>query len=147
MHTDPEIKSIIRSLERFIPDPSIGLPEEVFEFISRTTPLVNVDLLIKDNTGRSLLTWRDDGIYETGWHVPGGVVRFKETLEDRIHRVAKNEIDAEVAFGPEPLFIHQAIHPTRLVRGHSISFLFKCTLVSGPDEKLHHRDGHPKPGE
>ena len=28
--------------------PQMGLPEEIFHFVSRSTPIVNVDLLIKD---------------------------------------------------------------------------------------------------
>ena len=55
------------------------LPEELFRFISTISPLVNVDLLIKDDTNRTLLTWRDDEHYGAGWHVPGGIIRFKES--------------------------------------------------------------------
>jgi len=42
------IHEAIKFLDKQIPNPSLGLPEEVFLFISRTTPIVNVDLLIKD---------------------------------------------------------------------------------------------------
>ena len=52
-----EIKEVIEILEKYVSDPSKGLPDEVFFYISRTTPLVNVDLLIKDENGRTLLSW------------------------------------------------------------------------------------------
>ena len=34
--------------------PQMGLPEELFHFVSRSTPIVNVDLLIKDENGRGI---------------------------------------------------------------------------------------------
>lgn len=43
--------------------------------------MVNVDLLIKNvSSNETLLTWREDEYYGPGWHVPGGIVRFKETI-------------------------------------------------------------------
>src|SRR4030042_2731238 len=77
------IAEAIAALDRQVPNPSAGLPEELFLYISRTTPLVNVDLLIKDENGRTLLAWRDDQYSGKGWHVPGGIGRFKEPLERR----------------------------------------------------------------
>ncbi|MDB4264988.1 hypothetical protein N9893_02880, partial [bacterium] len=86
------LKEAITSLDRSIQNATEGLPDEVFYFVSRTTPLVNVDLLIKDEDGRTLLAWRDDLYSGTGWHVPGGIVRFKETFESRVLKVAEIEI-------------------------------------------------------
>jgi len=93
-----EMKDIINGLDQQVPDPSAGLPEELFLLFSRMTPLVNVDLLIKNEQGKTLLTWRDDGYWKPGWHVPGGIIRYKETLADRVRAVAKNELGAEVEF-------------------------------------------------
>ena len=56
------IADAIDVLDRSVTDPGLGLPDEVFYYISRTTPLVNVDLLIKDEIGRVLLAWRDDPV-------------------------------------------------------------------------------------
>ena len=42
------ISEAIEFLDTEIANPSLGLPEELFIFISRITPMVNVDLLIKD---------------------------------------------------------------------------------------------------
>lgn len=39
---------LIAPLEAAIGDPCQGLPEEVFLFVSRVTPMINVDLLIQD---------------------------------------------------------------------------------------------------
>lgn len=123
------IHEAIEFLDKQISNPSEGLPEEIFFFISRLTPMVNVDLLIKDEGGRTLLSWRDDSFAGTGWHLPGGIVRFKEKLEERLQLVAKKEIGTMVEFDPVPIAIDQIIceHNTR---GHFISILYKCTLSS-----------------
>lgn len=51
-----ELTKIIDILESSIQNPSKGLPEELFLFVSRITPLVNVDLLIKNEQNHTLLT-------------------------------------------------------------------------------------------
>jgi colanic acid biosynthesis protein WcaH len=124
-----------------------GLPEEIFLFVSSITPLVNVDLLIRDGAGRTLLTWRDDAFYGPGWHVPGGIIRFKERAAARIKAVAANELGATVAFDPTPLATHEIIHATRAQRGHFISSLYACTLTSAPDEARRAQLPSPRHGE
>jgi len=121
------IHEAIEFLDKQISDSSSGLPEELFFFISRLTPMVNVDLLIKDENGRTLLSWRDDSFAGAGWHLPGGIVRFKEKLEERVLKVAETEIGTVVEFDPVPVTINQVIckHDTR---GHFISILYKCFL-------------------
>jgi colanic acid biosynthesis protein WcaH len=126
---DANISDAIRMLKEKVPDPSQGLPDELFYYISATTPMVNVDLLIKDEKGRTLLSWRDDRYAGHGWHIPGGIVRFKETLEGRIQQVAKTEVGVDrIEFEKTPLAIHQIIHPHRDTRGHFISILYRCFL-------------------
>lgn len=127
----------VEFLEKSVPDPSKGLPDEVFYYISKTTPLVNVDLLIKDEKGRTLLAWRDDEHCGKGWHIPGGIVRHKETLETRLQKVALSEIGVKVDFEPYPIEIKQLIHDELKVRNHFISFLYKCYLNSSfiPENK------------
>ena len=116
----------VKVIEQQISNPSEGLPDEVFYFISRTTPLVNVDLLIKDEQGRTLLAWRNDPYAGKGWHIPGGIVRFKETFEERIHKVAESELGVPISFAPEPIALNQLIHTERDTRGHFISLLYRC---------------------
>jgi colanic acid biosynthesis protein WcaH len=130
------IQETVAALEALIADPRGGLPEEIFLFTSRITPMINVDLLIKNESNHTLLTWRDDGYSPPGWHIPGGVIRFKETAAGRIKAVARAELGAEVTFRPEPLAIKEIIHPARATRGHFISMLFRCTMSSPPDESL-----------
>jgi colanic acid biosynthesis protein WcaH len=141
------MKRSIDLLESSIGDPSRGLPEDVFFFVSGITPLVNVDLLIKNSRRQTLLVWRDDGLYPAGWHVPGGIVRFKEKATDRIKAVAAAELGTEVRFRKEPLAVNEVIEPARRVRGHFISFLYECRLIRPPAERLRHKRGALKPGQ
>jgi len=122
-----KIHEAIDFLDKQISNPSLGLPEEVFLFISRITPMVNVDLLIKDENGQTLLAWRDNQYSGEGWHVPGGIVRFKEKLEKRVLKVAETEIGTKIEFEPNPIAINEIILRQK-TRGHFISFLYKCFL-------------------
>jgi colanic acid biosynthesis protein WcaH len=135
------ILDAVKFLDDSIPDKTIGLPEDIFYFISRTTPLINVDLLVQDNRGRLLLTWRDDKYYGPGWHIPGGIIRFKETLEQRIQKAAKRELGADVSFDPKPLTIEQFILPEWENRAHFISFLYRCSVSESfiPDNSTRKR--------
>jgi colanic acid biosynthesis protein WcaH len=124
------IADSISVLDKEVTNSSEGLPYELFLFISRITPMVNVDLLIKDENGRTLLSWRNDQYSGKGWHLPGGIVRFKETLETRVKKVAETEIGVNISFDTIPMALNQIIHPERDIRSHFISILYKCFLPS-----------------
>ena len=127
-------------------NPSHGLPESVFLLLTGLTPMVNVDLLIKDDLGHTLLTWRDDIYYGRGWHIPGGIIRFGETSKARIAAVAKMELGCKVAFETKPIATYENISRQRRVRGHFISFLYRCKLVSSPLRRLKYQGEELKPG-
>ncbi len=126
-------------LDKQVANPSLGLPEEIFLFLSRMTPMVNVDLLIKDDKGQTLLTWRDDKHWQPGWHIPGGIIRYKEKIADRIQAVAKGELGAKVNFNPTPLAMNECIIKSKKDRGHFISLLYQCELLTPLNV--------PKPGQ
>jgi colanic acid biosynthesis protein WcaH len=134
---------LVDQLARRIENPTQGSPFEVFLLVSRLTPMVNVDLLIKDAQGRNLLTWRDDEHYGAGWHLPGGIVRFKERLETRVRAVALSELGAMVSFEPTPLALNEIIRPDHEIRGHFISFLFRCSLMTPLPESRRYHSGRP----
>ena len=72
------------------------LPEKIFERVSQLTPLVNVDLLIKNKNKGTLLVWRHDKYYGPGWHIPGGIIRFKEKIVARIEKTAMKELSCKI---------------------------------------------------
>lgn len=141
------LAAAIRRIERLIDACPNGLPEEVFLFLSRTTPLVNVDLLIQDDRRRTLLTWRNDEHFGPGWHVPGGIIRFREAAADRIRAVAALELGANVTFEPAPIMVHESIDSGRRNRGHAVSLLYRCRLASDPDSHRQCGPGAPLAGQ
>jgi colanic acid biosynthesis protein WcaH len=135
----------IAALERAIGEPHSGLPEPVFLFVSRITPLINVDLLIQDEQRGTLLTWRDDEHYGPGWHIPGGIIRYKESAADRVRAVAHTELGADVEFDPAPIFVLESIASERN-RGHFYSLLYRCRLRTTPDESRRANTNPPRAG-
>lgn len=123
-----EIDELIDQLRGYIDNPTYGLPEEIFLFASEITPMVNVDLLVRDDKGRILLAWRNDNWYGSGWHVPGGIIRVKETYDDRIQRCAMKELHSKVTYAKDPLEIMPIIEREFKERAHFFSFIYDCRL-------------------
>ena len=110
-------------------DPAEGLGDELFSVVASLTNIVNVDILIVKE-GNILLSWRDDEQCGAGWHLPGGCVRLKETLEQRLHVCAKSELGTDVLYDMKPILITENIEPKRdRGRTHFISFLYQCVPV------------------
>ena len=126
------IAEAIKCLREQVKNPSKGLPEDLFHYISSATPIINVELLIKNENGNSLLSWRDDPYAGKGWHMPGGVIRFKETIKERIDEVVRTEIGTFIdSYIEEPVTINEIFDHEREVRSHFISLLYRCSLPVG----------------
>ena len=54
------LQSAFRRIREEVGDAKTGLGRDVFHFISSLTPVINVDLLIKNSRQETLLTWRAD---------------------------------------------------------------------------------------
>lgn len=129
------IENFRKEMEREHVDPETGLGTELFLMISSMTPILNVDLFVTDEWGRVLLSWRDDKHCGKGWHIPGGCIRFKETLDTRIHMTAIDELGTDVHYDPRPLLVREniamddlTVRVNRNERAHFISLLYDCTL-------------------
>jgi len=92
--------------------------------------MVNVDLFFQDEQDRILMIWREDPVCGCGWHIPGGIIRFKESIEERLQRTAWGELGTQIKFDSKPMAINEFILPQD-VRGHFISLLYRCYL---PDD-------------
>ena len=137
---EPPINDICQALDKM--DGSVGIGKYLFESISRLTPAVSVELIIKSRDQRSsLLTWRDDELYGPGWHVPGGVVRFKEKLTSRVQKVLKNEIGVSASKIEGPIGFHEIFNKKRDKRGHFICFVYKVILIEDPPFRTKAQDG------
>ena len=91
------------------------------------------------------MAWRDDVYCGRGWHIPGGCLRIRETLDSRIQNTAIKEIGSRISYDSVPLAIREFIvsdsRPkidNQLVRSHNISFLYKCWLPD--DYKIDNRE-------
>jgi colanic acid biosynthesis protein WcaH len=136
----------IELLESAASHPHEGLPPDVFRFVSRITPLINVDLLVQDGQGRTLLTWRDDEWFGAGWHIPGSIIRYKETAAARVAACARDELGADVAFDQPPILISELFRDGR-DRGHFISLLYRCRLTTPLDDSRRAHAEAPSAGE
>jgi colanic acid biosynthesis protein WcaH len=143
----PDLQRLVEQAESLVPSPQEGLPDSVFGLLSRISPLVVVDLLIKNEDGQTLLTWRHDESYGPGWHVPGGIVRYKETTKHRIEEVARLELRARVEIDPKPITIEEFLRPGRNDRGHIVSMLFRCRLLTLLDDSLRFNPDAPRAGQ
>ena len=141
-----ERTQLLAALEALAGRPEDGLPLDLFRVLSRIVPLVNIDLLIRDDRLGTLLTWRHDENYGPGWHIPGGIIRYKEAAATRIRLTAQRELGVDVEFEPEPLCVREAIDPVRRERGHFISLLYRCRLRGAPAGHLQ-AGAEPQPGQ
>lgn len=121
------------SLDGIHPEQELG--EELFLTVSSLVPIVNVDLLVYNDKGQFLLTKRDDPYCGRGWHVPGGCIRFKETCEERIRKVALGELGiSKLAIHKDPVKVFEIIeHDKRPIenqneRAHFITLVYRCEV-------------------
>ena len=61
------------------------------------TPLVSIDLIVKDSNNRALLGYRKNHPARSFWFVPGGRIRKNETLAQAMKRIAMNELGIEIS--------------------------------------------------
>jgi hypothetical protein len=120
----------IKLIEDSIIEPKQGINnEEIFLFLTRLTPMISIDLLIKNDYlyNKTLLSWRDDEYCGTGWHLPGGVIRLGETWDDRIKRIFEIELyNIPFKYLEKPINTIQMIVPNQKNRSHTLALLFEC---------------------
>jgi len=142
-----DLSALLERVSQHVADPKVGLPQDLFYFVSSLTPMVNVDLLIKNTKGQTLLTWRADRFHGPAWHIPGGIIRFKEGIGDRIEKVARSEIGCGVRFSKAPIDVRSLVNKERDVRGHFISLLYLCELQGEPNPSMQSTGAEPRAGE
>ncbi|MCM1251856.1 MAG: NUDIX domain-containing protein [Clostridium sp.] len=127
MDRENNLKYMLAKIAEYIDDPTKGLPEEIFLFATQITPMINVDLLVRDKDGRILLSWRNDEYCGTGWHVPGGIIRYKESANHRIEQVALKELGCRVKHSDKPIEIMELISDNT-ARSHFITLVYECEI-------------------
>lgn len=72
-------------------------------------PLVSIDLLLRDSTGRYLTGLRANPPAQGAWFVPGGRIRKNESLRDALRRIVHDELGLSVpeqAWQPRGVYEH-----------------------------------------
>ena len=112
------------------------IPEEDYNFIYNQVPRVCVDLAIRDEHGALLLTRRNIPPYKGLWHLPGGGIKFKETIAEAASRIAKTEFGVDVRLG-------RFIGVCEIMNDdlddenprHSVSIAYETEIVTGIPQK------------
>ncbi len=99
-----------------------------WDWMKDNTPILCVDGVVVDESGRVLLSLRDVEPEKGKWHLPGGVVYRKERLEDAIKRVIKDETGLKVDV-IKTIGIYD--DPNRDPRGHFITVAYLLKVKSG----------------
>jgi len=115
-------------------------PEEFKEIYSKV-PRLSIDIIIKTSQG-ILFTKRAIEPFRGTWHLPGGAVLFKESVEDAVKRVAKRELGIDV--NPKTL-LGYIEYPGELYEGkemHSVALAFLVEPLSDKITLNYESDAH-----
>lgn len=103
-------------------DPSKPLGLKTFKYIYSQVPRLCLDIVIRSPKG-ILLTKRAIAPAKGFWHLPGGSILFKESVEDAIQRVCKRELGTKVTVLKFLQFIEYYKYNSTF--GHTLSLVFK----------------------
>lgn len=73
------------------------LPAAIFGTVVRYTPLVSIDLVVRDRQGRMLVGRRKNRPAQDTWFVPGGRIAKGESLEAAFARITWAELGRSLA--------------------------------------------------
>ncbi|WP_257293968.1 GDP-mannose mannosyl hydrolase [Endozoicomonas sp. YOMI1] len=71
---------------------------ETFKTVVASTPLVSIDLIIRNSQEQVLLGLRNNRPAQGYWFVPGGRIQKDERLEEAFRRLVEVELGAEAEF-------------------------------------------------
>jgi ADP-ribose pyrophosphatase YjhB (NUDIX family) len=105
------------------------LPEAEYRAIFQKVPRLTVEVVICSDLG-VLLARRIGGPCDGLWSLPGGTVRFAEPLVAAVHRVALDEINADVVIDELQGYIEYPSH-TRQGIDSPVGLAFRTHLPPG----------------
>lgn len=68
------------------------LTDQVFKTVISSTPLISIDLIVRNEQNQVLLGWRLNAPAKGFWFVPGGRIQKNETLDNVFRRLLKEEL-------------------------------------------------------
>lgn len=114
-----------------------------YDFIYSRSPRVCVDLVIKIGPVIHLIK-REIQPYKNKWHLPGGRIRFRESIKNAIQRIALTEINTKVKIKNILGFMEFTREIQNRNKRHSISIVFFVEpLKKIHSEKIHAKKIHP----
>ncbi|MBE7190306.1 hypothetical protein [Jatrophihabitans endophyticus] len=138
----PDELATLETILRKLDGPGAELPPVLFRFVTEIVATSNVDLLVRDERNRVLLSWRADG-FGSGWHVPGSIIRHREEIAHRIESCAADEFGCPLAVSDRPAALIQIFDD----RGHSMSLCFPARLAGTPTRPLVTERDTPEAGD
>lgn len=107
------------------------LPDKVYNQVLRSMPVLAVDgVLLKDE--KVLLIKRKSDPFSGSWVLPGGMLKYGETLEEGVVREFEEETKVMVRIKS---IINVYSHPHRDPRGHIVAIAYICDSVAGDIEE------------
>ena len=113
------------------------LEAQTFQTVVDSTPLVSIDLLVRDSSGRILVGKRVNRPAQGYWFVPGGRILKNERLADAFARLTKAELGIELSIksayylGLYEHFYEDSIFTDNGVATHYVVSGFEVTLPEG----------------
>ena len=109
------------------------LPKEEFDWIFSRVPRLTVEVVIVTPRRGVLLQLRDSGPCQGLWSLPGGTVRYGESLVDAVKRVALDELELGVSVGEMLGYIEYPSHYDSGIDS-PVGIAFRATPLAGPDQ-------------
>jgi colanic acid biosynthesis protein WcaH len=124
------------------------LTSDTFATVIDATPLVSIDLLVRNAQGQVLLGYRDNKPAQHTWFVPGGRVRKSETIAEAFARLVSVELglvwpldEAEFVGPYEHMYLDSALNREGLTT-HYVVLAYTFTVPA--EQPLNLKDQHAK---
>lgn len=117
------------------------IPSDEYRVIVKNVPIVSVDLLVHHKGGLVLGKRRNEPV-KGEWFIPGGTVLKGERLTQAVHRVANQEINADITIDRQ-LGIYEHLYTSADQSGvDSKHYLATAFVVTPVENELHPDDQH-----
>lgn len=123
------------------------LSRDVFSLVISSTPLVSIDIVLRDDGGRYLLGKRKNPPAEGFWFVPGGRIYKNETLSHAFERISCSELGVILKINDASLIgVFDHLYPDSIfsaeISTHYVAIGYSLSVPTGfsPDTYMQHSD-------
>lgn len=101
------------------------ITEHYFKIMQKSFPFSCIDIIVLNAKNEFLLIKRNIPPYKGKWCLPGGIIKYREKMENALNRIVKDELGITVKIIKNVGFFEK-IYPNR----HDISHCFLTRLKS-----------------